>query len=135
MDYGEITGDLAFTVSDFPYVVDAAFPTYLRIGAGGNIPITNTKFNSQAVKVLWQKTVRLKDMNALWTIKYGKIKPKGLKGKKTFRYAYSADVDLAQGNVRQGNYYLICDMWALTNASASHNISLSYDFSIYYKDM
>lgn len=119
-----------------PYIPETNMPFALRLGTGATMPITNTKFNSNVVKVLWQKTIRLGPPPFGPTnVRYGKIKPRGLKGKKTFMGAVGSNISNTNGQIRQGQYYLICDMWTRNNATASNNILMTYDFSLYYKDM
>lgn len=119
-----------------PYIPEANIPLSAVILSGSNMPIITSKFNGGAVKVLWQKSVRLYGPPfGGFNQKIGKVKPKGYKGKRTFMVQHPSDVTFANGNIRQGQTYLVIDMYTSGNASATNNITMYYDWSMYYKDM
>lgn len=124
-----------------PFVPEANIPPNVTLPTGTSMPIVLSKFNSDAVKVLWQKKVVVPrapytpgaSTNA--AVKIGKIKPKGYKGKKNFMAQWSSDVGNALGQTRQGQFYLVIDMWMQNAAAATHNFIMNYDWSMYYKDI
>lgn len=118
-----------------PFIPDSNIPVDTQIGGGGTQQLTY-KWNSNVVKVLQQKTVVLRpSFNGTSNFKYGRVRFRKLKGKKTFMVQNSTDVEIAQGRIRQGQYYIVIEMDQSLNASASNNAGMYYDYSVYYKDM
>lgn len=118
-----------------PFIPDANIPTNATIG-GGSPAFLNAKWNSNVVKVLASKTVRLPaGYNSSSNFKYGRVRFRQLRGKKNFMVGNSTDVEIALGEVRQGQYYIVMEMYQSIPSGTSHNTQMHYDWSMYYKDM
>lgn len=119
-----------------PYIGASSIPS-IFIGNGNTRE--NFKFDSNQVKVLGRKTVTLHgktgNTNAATNYRFGRIKFRKLKGKKTFMTTGSASPSTAVGRIRQGQYYILIELMAGNNTSGTNNYSVQYDWSMYYKDM
>jgi len=118
-----------------PYIPSTSIP---NIFITGGVPLNN-KLDSNQVKVLSQKTITLRPItgntNSTNYYRFGKIKFRGLKGKKTFMSVFPSNINTSLGNIRQGQYYIMLQLIMAQNSTAADNVGLYYDWSMYYKDM
>jgi len=118
-----------------PYIPSTSIP---NIFITGGVPLNN-KLDSNQVKVLYQKTITLRGItgntNSTNYYRHGKIKFRGLKGKKTFMSVFPSNINTSLGNIRQGQYYIMLQLIMAQNSTAADNVGLYYDWSMYYKDM
>lgn len=130
------------------WLLDTPTAPFITTGIPGNLfnpvgslmPAIHSKFNSNVVKVLWQKKIVLRPAQynvsgQLTSWKVGKFKPRGLKGKKTFASVWGAVSDTADGTLKNAQYYVVIELQSFTNSSATHDVKFRYDFSVYYKDL
>lgn len=124
-----------------PYVTAANIPAefwaYGTIGTPSEGGEFLRKFNSNVVKVLYQKRYTLGgktgNTNVATVGRFGKVKFRGIKGRKTYSQAFGQALD-SLGNLKNGNYYVLIEMYSPYVATESNDYSLRYDTSLYYKD-
>nr|QJB18555.1 MAG: capsid protein [Genomoviridae sp.]QJB18589.1 MAG: capsid protein [Genomoviridae sp.] len=121
---------------NLPYIPDANIPAIFIGNPNGRL---NFKFDSNLVKVISQKTINMRgetgSTNVGITYRHGKIKLRGLKGKKTFMAGTGLNLQNSFGQVRQGQYYVVIQLFTGSNSAGNNDIKLQYDWSMYYKDM
>lgn len=123
-----------------PYIPYGNIPSDVQVPtvSVGTFPL-NSKWNSNIVKVLSSKTILLRGYTgntaATTNFRVGRVRLRGLKGKKTFMTQYSSDVDLSLGRIKQGQFYVIIELYTGNASSSTNNIDVRYDWSMYYKDM
>ncbi|AGU67646.1 capsid protein [Faeces associated gemycircularvirus 12] len=109
-----------------------------------------SKFNSNSVKVLQTKTIRLPgaayvgnqtSTNRIHKYKNFKIKFRKLKGKKTIMSNYDENIVAGAGRrIRQGQFYIIIHMASVNAVSGTTSTDivrrwLDWTYSMYYKDI
>ena len=98
------------------------------------------KWNSNAVTVLGSKTFRLggitgNTMNGTLG-KFGKVKFRKFKGKKTMDSSYASPVNPPTSGafLKESQYYVIVQQWTPVSSGSSNDFGLRWETSLYYKD-
>nr|QQL09540.1 putative capsid protein [Marmot associated feces circular DNA molecule 2] len=122
-----------------PFIPQGNIPVNAFTGtvASGTSPTVRT-WNPNTVTVLGVKYVNLRGANTTGASNEyvtGVIRFPKLRGKKTFLASYSGNVNLALGQTKTGNYYVVIELFSGSNSTASNNILLNYDLAVKYKDI
>lgn len=119
-----------------PFVPESNIPT--RIWTNTSANATTRTFNPNAVSVLGSRIINVQGVdtsgvsNAFTT---GVLRFPRIRGKKTFITAHSGTIDVSRGEMKEGNYYILIELYSGTASSASNNISFEYDVMCKFKDI
>lgn len=124
--------------SGTPFVTSPNIPAEIWLGSPGvGNPITRS-FNPDAVTVLGQRYIRAEGITTGNGFAYttGRISFPKIRGKKTYAQTYGQNINTQGGGLlKEGNYFLLIELFSGTNSTATNNITMTYDVILKYKDI